>query len=80
MDIRFDGVTVAVTDRATDANLARLQIDARKWRASKLRPKIYGDKVQAEISGADGGPIKTETKVMGEEIAFALRKAMESGE
>jgi hypothetical protein len=36
----------------------RLRVDARKWVASKLLPKKYGDKVQAEVSGADGGPIQ----------------------
>ena len=37
----------------------RLQVDARKWLAGKLRPKVYGDKVQQEITGKDGGPIET---------------------
>lgn len=36
----------------------RTQIDARKWYASKLAPKKYGDKVQQEITGADGGPVQ----------------------
>lgn len=39
--------------------VARLQYDAVKWRAGKLRPKVYGDKVA--IGGADDLPaIKTE--------------------
>ena len=33
----------------------RLQIDARKWYASKLAPKKYGDRT--EHTGANGGPI-----------------------
>ena len=37
----------------------RLQVDARKWLLSKLAPKKYGDKIAAEISGVDGGPIMT---------------------
>jgi len=37
---------------------SRLRIDARKWLASKLAPKKYGDKVAAELSGPDGGPIR----------------------
>jgi len=37
---------------------SRLMIDARKWLASKLAPKKYGDKVSAELSGPDGGPIQ----------------------
>lgn len=41
----------------------RLQVDARKWLAGKLRPKKYSDKLQAELSGPDGGPIKSEATV-----------------
>ncbi len=37
---------------------SRLRIDARKWMASKLAPKKYGDKVQ--MVGDGGGPIQTE--------------------
>jgi hypothetical protein len=29
-----------------------------QWRASKLAPKKYGDKVQQEVSGPDGGPVQ----------------------
>lgn len=35
----------------------RLRIDARKWVASKLKPKKYGDKTTTELSGPGGGPI-----------------------
>lgn len=37
---------------------ARLRVDARKWYAGKLRPKVYGDKVQTELTGKDGGPVE----------------------
>ena len=33
---------------------ARLQVDARKWVASKLKPKKYGDSVRQEHSGVVG--------------------------
>lgn len=33
------------------AAVARLRLDARKWIASKLKSKSYGDKVQQEVSG-----------------------------
>lgn len=36
---------------------ARLKVDARKWIASKLFPKKYGDKIQNQVSDADGKPI-----------------------
>lgn len=50
-----------IADSATveDVNVARLRIDARKWRASKLAPKHYGDRV-AIGGAADMDPIKTE--------------------
>jgi hypothetical protein len=37
---------------------SRLMMDARKWLASKLAPKKAGDKIAAEVSGPDGGPIQ----------------------
>ncbi len=42
---------------------SRLRIDARKWLAGKLRPKVYGDKVTAEHSGPDGGAIPVASTV-----------------
>jgi len=42
---------------------SRLRVDARKWLAGKMAPKKYGDKIAAEITGADGGPLEfTEIK------------------
>lgn len=35
----------------------RLQIDARKWMAGKLRPKKYGEFKAVELTGANGGPV-----------------------
>jgi len=42
-----------IADTATpeDVNVARLQIDARKWRAGKLAPKVYGDKLDVDHKG-----------------------------
>lgn len=47
---------------ATDASLGRLKFDARKWAASKLAPKQYGDKL-AVGGDPDAPPIKSELKV-----------------
>ena len=44
---------------ATDPQRNRLRVDTRKWIASKLKPKKYGDKV--EHSGPGGGPIPIAT-------------------
>lgn len=35
----------------------RVQIDTRKWVLSKMLPKVYGDKITQEHTGAGGGPI-----------------------
>jgi hypothetical protein len=70
-DTLFDEILSIADDGAndtyvTDGGLAtnhdviarsRLRVDARKWMAGKLRPKVYGDKVQTELTGADGGPV-----------------------
>jgi len=56
---------LAIADCADDAAKARVQIDARKWLAGKLRPKVYGDRVSTEITGADGGPVQF-TKIVRE--------------
>lgn len=39
-------------------NRSRLRVDSRKWLASKLRPKQYGEKVVNEHSGLNGAPIE----------------------
>lgn len=36
----------------------RLRIDARKWFASKVAPKKYGERVMNEHTGADGKPLE----------------------
>jgi hypothetical protein len=44
-------------DGKIDAQMAKVEIDARKWFASKFLPKRYGEKITQEISGPDGAPI-----------------------
>lgn len=46
-----------------DPQIGRIEVDARKWFASKFLPKQYGDKVQAELSGPNGGPVETSITV-----------------
>lgn len=36
----------------------RLMVDTLKWKLSKMLPKVYGDKVTQEHTGAGGGPIQ----------------------
>ena len=42
---------------------SKLRVEARKWLASKMAPKKYGDKIQAEHTGADGGAIQVASTV-----------------
>lgn len=58
-----DGTTVVVFDSTAVAR-NRLRVDARKWVASKLKPKKYGDRITQEVSGPNGGPVETVTKVV----------------
>lgn len=46
---------------AKNAHAKRLLVDALKWRAAKLRPKVYGDRVELGHSGPNGGPIPVAT-------------------
>jgi hypothetical protein len=57
---------------------AKLEIDAIKWTASKLMPRRYGEHLTTALTGANGGPIKTEQsfpemKNMSDEDLWALR-------
>lgn len=41
----------------------KLRVDTRKWWASKLLPRKYGDKIAQEISGPDGGAVDLNTQL-----------------
>lgn len=56
-----DGEDVSLTLDATAVARNRLRVEARKWVASKLKPKKYGDKLTQEHTGAGGGAIQTVT-------------------
>ena len=55
------GVSVRIDNAGIQRN--RLRVDTRKWLMSKLAPKTYGDKVQQEVTGANGGPIQASVLV-----------------
>lgn len=46
-------------DKTEDPQRARLRVDTRKWLMSKIAPKVYGDRTRHELTGANGGPIRT---------------------
>lgn len=55
----MDEKILETAEAATPENAAaaRVKIDAFKWRASKLKPKVYGDKVA--LTGDEENPIHT---------------------
>ncbi len=62
---------VTIADTEPDAAIARVRIDARKWVASKLRPKRYGDKLA--LGGADDLPaIRQEVQERADAFTDAL--------
>jgi hypothetical protein len=50
-------------DESIDTNRAKLMIDTRLRLIGKWNAKAYGDKNQVELSGADGGPVATVTRI-----------------
>ena len=59
----MDDLILDVANRCTPetAQADRVKISAYQWRASKLKPKKYGEKVQTELTGPDGGPVQITT-------------------
>jgi hypothetical protein len=54
-------------------------IDAEKWQMAKERPRVYGDRIAAEITGKDGGPIEVEGEALelARRVAYLLRAGAE---
>jgi hypothetical protein len=58
---------------------SRLRVETRLKLLAKWDPKRYGDRIAQEITGADGGPVQTEstrTQTEREEFAAMLAKAL----
>jgi hypothetical protein len=45
--------SLEIADKATpeNVNVARLQVDTRKWAAARLAPKKYGDRISHDVKG-----------------------------
>ena len=73
---------VEVVFDATAVARNRLRVDARKWVASKLKPKKYGDKLQQEVSGPNGGPVQSVLNVAGlpTEVLTAIMQAKDESD
>jgi hypothetical protein len=59
-DVMDDLILETADNCRPDTAMAdRVKIGAYQWRASKLKPKVYGDKVEQTLQGPNGGPIST---------------------
>ncbi len=70
----MDDLILETAEKTTPENAAanRVKIDAYKWRAAKLKPKVYGDKVQTELSGSM--TVRSERQLSDEELAAIAAK------
>jgi len=67
-DADKDGEGAKPVFLAEHVQRSRLRVDARKWVASKLLPKKYGDFARNELTGRDGGPIEISIPQQIEEV------------
>lgn len=44
-------------------NAAKLLIDTEKWGIARMSPRKYGDKIQQEVSGPEGGPVQVKIEI-----------------
>lgn len=51
---------IELADGSGDFRKVRNQIEARKWKSSRMAPRKYGDRVALEHSGDGGGPVIVE--------------------
>jgi len=58
----MDAQILRIAEQCTpeSANADRVKLVALQWRASRLAPKKYGDRVLNEHVGPDGGPLQVE--------------------
>ena len=60
LDALAERTLAIAADQKRDPNCRRVEVDAIKWFASKLRPDKYGDRSQVEMTGAGGQPLSVE--------------------
>ena len=60
----------------------RLRIDARKWMLARALPKVYGDRLAAELTGKDGAPLQpvTDIRELARDVAFIFATGIQDAE
>lgn len=75
IELHIDDI-LDLADSATpeNAHAVRLRVDTRKWLASKILPKVYGDKLTADPEATPSNPLSELELARG--VAFLLYRAM----
>lgn len=83
IELHVDGLLdLADSANAENSQAVRLRVDTRKWIASKILPKIYGDRVGLDLSG-DGRMADTPAPTLIEaarRVAWIMRAGAEAVE
>lgn len=67
------------TKRADMIEHRRLQVDTRKWALAKMLPKVFGDRVQNDVSVAIGEG-ETDVLTLAQRIAYLLSAGVQRAE
>jgi hypothetical protein len=67
-----EGVHIGWRENGEFLARSRLRIDARKWAASKMLPKRYGDKMETKLTGDKDNPVAIEDVSAREFIASRI--------
>jgi len=59
---------------------AKLRCDARRWYASKLAPKKFGERVTQEVTGAEGGPVMINRSLTPAEVQLEITRMLDKAE
>lgn len=76
----FEDIQRITDDPTIPSDHKRIMVDTRKWMLARMDPAKYSEKVRAQITGADDGPVQVEAKLTGVTSildALAERKADE---
>jgi len=51
-----------IAEECTEENVnsTRVKLNHYQWRVMKIAPRVYGDKAQVELTGANGGPMQVQ--------------------
>ena len=63
---KHDAIVEKTASGEMPPDVARVVLGGLQWQAKVLNPKRYGERISAELTGKDGGPLKV-VRVSGEE-------------